>query len=256
VAEKLRIFPILKSQLQFDVSPPIFEPLATQVLGNAATDGDGFNADLLAVAQQLESDTALVSAGDQDLADAGFTPGQFASANIDPLVAETGTFNSSGDSLLNNLNDAGQVPSNPAPTTQPCQQVKGSFNLPACDFPNWKLDLKFNAGPYQVGACKVVIDTTLYDKDHNKLSYKGIGVLQADAAFKSVNWKHDAREDPHYYTILELTFDGAKKGHFQAVMRLDTEFPTNQLVLGVCIDIVDSAELQSKVQTSLLPLNG
>lgn len=256
MAEKLRIFPILKTQLQFDVTPPIFEPLATQVLGNAASDGDGFNADLLAVAQQLESDTALVTAGDKDLADAGFTPGEFAAANIDPLVQQTGTFNSSGDGLLKQLGDDSQIPSSTGQQVAPCGQVTGNFDLPACEFSGRILDLKWQAGPWQVGNCKVDARTRFYDADGKIIYIKQIWFIEWQAAFEAAHPLHDSSDAANLNSVFQMTVNASTKGHYQAVFRIDRDVVGGELYVGVCIDIVNAPELQDRAAQSVLPIQG
>lgn len=256
MAEKLRIFPILSTQLQFSVSPPIFEPLATQVLGNAASDGDGFNADLLAVAQQLDSDTALVSAGDQDLADAGFTPGEFAAANIDPLVDQTGVFNSSGDGLLKELGDDAQVPTDSPPPVKACEPIRGNYNVPACDFGDTVLDGKFEPGIFQFGNCQLTLDTLIHDKAGNELVPLGAAFVTRDAPFLSVKAIPGASGPNNVLRVIQLAVNATKQGHFQAVVHVPIQTPRSEYYLGVCVDIVDSATLTSNVQISALPLRG
>lgn len=256
MAEKLRIFPILSTQLQFSVSPPIFEPLATQVLGNAADDSDGFSADLLSVVAQLESDTNLVAAGDADLASADFTPGQFAAANIDPVVQQTGVFTVSGDTVLKTLEDSSDLPTDTAPPVTACTPIQGTFDLPPCDFGNTALDGKVYAGLFQFGFCEITTDTRVVTKANVELVPEGAAFLSNDAAFTKVEILPGAGTLDNQPRILRFHITADKQGHFQAVVLVSYNNLTARFIMGVCVDIADSQTLVSKSAVSVLPVQG
>lgn len=256
MAEKLRIFPLLKTQLQFEVSNPVFESLATQILGNTAADSDGFNADLLAVAQQLESDTNLVSAGDADLAAAGFTAGEFAAGNIDPLVQQTGVFNSSGDGLLKDLGDDAQVPGTiqPAPECGTKLTAQDGYQPSACDATGVVFARHFGGWPK--GDCIFAASANIFqgEQSHEPTALR---VVSAGEAFQ--------RFDLSYYTpgpppggIVDVIakVNAANAGHFDATVEITWPDARGKQLAKLCIDIVDTSTLQSNVQSSVLPLKG
>lgn len=256
MAEKLRIFPILSSQLQFSVSPPIFESLATSVLGNAADDSDGFSADLLAVTSQLESDTNLVAAGDSDLADAGFTPGEFAAGNIDPLVQETGVFNSSGDDLLTDLGTDAQVPTTiqPTPTCGTQLTSQDGYQQSACDVGTAAFARHFGGWPK--GDCTFTTSTQIFSGEKTHAPF-ALHIVSADAVFQKLALTFFVPgPPPGENASIEATVNAAKDGHFGAIVGISWPDTRGTQLYKLCIDIVDSATLKSNVQASVLPLKG
>lgn len=258
MAEKLRIFPLLASQLQFSVSAPIFEPLAVQVLGNAVTPEDGFDADLQAVVDQLDVDTKAIADADADLASADFVPGEFAAANIDPLISDVGVFTKAGDVIQQELDDSAQVPSAAPPQAESCTFIQGNFDLPPCDFGNTPVDSIYKPGPMQFGDCKRTLSTNLFGKDGNRRPISSVFFVTHDRVFSNLDVYHNP-ENPRFSIAddrVVVDVDGNMKGHFQCVVRAVVRQPSEQYTLGICIDIVDSTDLQGQEAPSVLPLQG
>ena len=256
MAEKLRIFPLLKTQLQFDVSTPVFEPLATQILGNAATDSDGFQADLLAVAQQLESDTNLVAAGDADLVAAGFTAGEFAAGNIDPLLQQTGVFNSSGDTLLKELDDDAQVPGTiqPAPDCGTQLTAQDGYQQSACAATGVSFSRHY--GGWAKGDCTFTAKVNIFQGEQSHAP-TALRVVSADAAFQKLALTfYLPGPPPGEYAYVEATVNSANVGHFEATVEITWPDTRGKQLVKLCVDVVDGATLKSNAQTSVLPLKG
>lgn len=256
MAERLRIFPILKTQLQFDVSPPIFESLATQVLGNAATDSDGFHADLLAVADQLQSDTNLVTAGDADLAAADFKAGEFAAGNIDPLVQQTGVFNSSGDSLLQELDDSSGLPGSvsPAPDCGTALTAQDGYKQTRC--PLETASFARHYGGFPKGDCTFTTKVDIFEGEAVHAP-QAIRVVSADAAFKKLELIfYSPGPPPGKFGYVQATVSAANAGNFHAQIEVTWPDYRGKQLANLCIDIVELSSTSNAQASAVLPIGG
>lgn len=216
MAGQLRIFPILSTQLQFSVSQPIFEPLAAAVLGNAATPADGFDADLLAVAQQLDSETNAIASADLDLAAADFTPGDFAASNIDPIVQDTGAFTGAGDSVLQELDDSVvQQPAEPPTASQGCFPVGSVGNVV---FENIVFPGEVNVDLLQIAQGNCTTIRHWQPRFGMKIPlFSAVRLLAGgDASIQSVAIAHDVNSASVPFDSIEITVSGGTAGTFKA----------------------------------------
>lgn len=92
-------YPLTKTQIVYSSVQPNFTGLAADTLGDHATERDGFDALFEGTAANLPDDEKMLAAIDGDIADAGFKPGEFESANLLPLAADTADFTGAGDGI-------------------------------------------------------------------------------------------------------------------------------------------------------------
>lgn len=101
--------PLGAGDLVFSPVPTPFAALTASLLGNAAAESDGFDAELLAVAQDLAGEGDGFAALDQDLAAAAFTPGEFEAAVTGPLASDVGALLQAGQQIIDDLGPLGAL---------------------------------------------------------------------------------------------------------------------------------------------------
>lgn len=240
MADKLRIFPLTKTQLQYAASQPVFEPLAAQTLGNAASSTDGFDADLLAVANQLSSETNLINAGDSDLADAGFPVGKFAADNIDPIVHDVGAFTSAGDSIKQGLDDSAQIPDSTPPPAQGCQPADAGSNTQAQAQISFPGPNEVVIGSITKGDCTTQRSALLLDTNRNNLHVESIRVKEKDAAYQVITLDHYKPDALPAQDRLLFKVSGANTGRFDAELELTEQKTRRTATLHVVLTVVNA----------------
>lgn len=108
---------IPETALLFKPPPPGFAATVADTLGGSLDGTDSFDSDLLAVASSVSDTESGIAALDSDLADAGFTPGDFSATQVTPIAQALADVVTAGDPLLGDVLDSiGAAPPVPGVT--------------------------------------------------------------------------------------------------------------------------------------------
>jgi hypothetical protein len=111
--------------LRYVPGPPIFQQLTADILGNAATDSDGHDAEFQDVLTLLAGESQGISTLDSEITAAAFTPGQFEAVTLAPMADELSAAISDAGSAINDFTGSmGGTPDIPTmPETNPAPPV-------------------------------------------------------------------------------------------------------------------------------------
>lgn len=119
LAKLATMSPLAKGDVTYTPGPPQFADLATSILGNVGTNGDGFDALFNLVASTIDGDISSISTLDTILADVGFIPGALDAAVLAPIVAQHAAFLAGGDAQLAPVDAGLGTPAAVAPPAPP-----------------------------------------------------------------------------------------------------------------------------------------